>query len=47
MADWMELAITAVFFFAVLFIYFQFIGPALDSAMGTSSTSTSSTAGTA
>lgn len=37
MADWVELAMTAVFFFAVLFIYFQFVNPALSSVLGTSS----------
>ena len=37
MAEWMELVLTALFFFAVLFVYFQFVGPSLDTALGTTS----------
>lgn len=38
MAEWIELIITALFFFAVLFLYFQFVSPMLDGLMGTSAT---------
>lgn len=42
MADWVELAMSAVFLFAVLFLYFQFVSPAINSAIGTTSTPSTS-----